>query len=78
MTCRELIDFLMDYTDGNLPAAQQAMFEKHLTMCPQCVEFIDTYNKTIEATRAACAETDELPDDVPEELIRAILDSRKK
>jgi anti-sigma factor RsiW len=36
MTCRELIDFLMSYLDGELPAAQNRSFEDHLDLCPAC------------------------------------------
>ena len=46
MTCRELIDFLMEYLDRELPADQRAAFETHLDMCPACVDFLNSYQAT--------------------------------
>jgi hypothetical protein len=34
ITCREFIDFLVDYLAGELPPASQAEFEFHLSDCP--------------------------------------------
>jgi anti-sigma factor RsiW len=30
MTCREFTDFLIDYVDGDLAAAERAVFDEHL------------------------------------------------
>ena len=78
MTCRELIDFLMDYLDGDLPEGQASAFEEHLDICPACVDYIDGYKKTIELGQAVCAEEDEaLPTNIPDDLIQAILAARR-
>lgn len=74
MTCRELIEFLMDYASGELLPEVKAEFERHLERCPPCIAYLDTYMKTRELARDACKEPDEPADQqVPEELIRAIL-----
>ena len=79
MTCREFIEFLMDYLDGNLPEGQGAAFDEHLKTCPACVDYLDSYKKTVELGQAVCAEEDAtLPADVPDDLVQAILDARKK
>jgi anti-sigma factor RsiW len=79
MTCRELIDFLMDYHSGTLPAAEKAAFDHHLALCPPCVDYLRTYEETVKLGKGACAEPDgEVPDEVPEELVRAILAARGK
>jgi anti-sigma factor RsiW len=77
MTCREFADFMMDYLTGELGPAETAAFERHLSRCPKCPEYFRQYKATVEAGRAAFPESDaELPDDVPEDLVQAILASR--
>jgi len=79
MTCREVIDFLMDCLSGSLTETERATFDAHLALCPSCVAYIQTYRDSIQMGKAAFArEDEELPGEVPEELIRAILASRKK
>ncbi len=79
MTCRELIDFLMDYANGDLPEPARVEFERHLSMCPSCAVYLDTYKRTIELARSACNDPDApAADKVPEDLIRAILAARAK
>ncbi len=77
MTCQELTDFLMAYLDDELPDKERAVFEEHMGMCPPCVAYIESYKETVELGKAVCrADCDELPTDVPENLISAILASR--
>ena len=78
LTCREVIDFLDEYTDGNQTADVRANFERHMEDCPYCVEYLKTYRDTVSLARDACSTDPSLPapDDVPEKLIRAILKSR--
>lgn len=77
MTCRDLVDFLMAYLDGDLPEDQRARFETHLSVCPACVVYMNTYIETVRLGKAACATLEgPVPDDVPEELVRAILAAR--
>jgi anti-sigma factor RsiW len=78
LTCRELIEFLDDYVDGCLTRAEHARFEDHLARCEACVRYLRGYRATMRLALAACAEADREPDDVPEELVAAILDSRPR
>jgi anti-sigma factor RsiW len=77
MTCRELAEFILDYTTGELPDKARAVFEQHLSRCDNCHEYLAQYKVTVEAERRALAPAPALPADVPEELIRAILQARK-
>lgn len=77
MTCRELIDFLMSYCDGELPADQRAVFEEHLSRCPPCVAYLRSYQQAICLGKAVCAEEDCEAKEVPEELVKAIMAARK-
>lgn len=78
LTCRELTDFLARYVDGALTPEEQKAFERHLAMCRPCRAFVESYRKTIDLERTAFAEPDApVPDEVPEELVRAILAARR-
>lgn len=74
LTCKEFIEFLDDYVSDGLAAEARAEFERHLEICPPCVDYLNTYSTTIRLSRAgAAADAEKLPANVPEELLRAIL-----
>ncbi len=77
MTCRELADFLLDYLSGDLPEGEKVAFDRHLTLCDNCVEYLQQYKTTVDAGRGAfAASDDEVPPEVPEQLVKAILAAR--
>lgn len=80
MTCRELIEFLMDYTDGKLPPEARAEFEHHLSLCASCVAYLDTYRTTVGLARQSlgCDADQPVPPSVPKGLVNAILEARRK
>ncbi len=79
MTCKTLIEFLIDYTSDTLPPEQRAEFDRHLAVCPPCVAYLQNYRATIELGRVAYADPKQpLDADVPDELVRAILAARPK
>jgi predicted anti-sigma-YlaC factor YlaD len=53
MTCRELIDRLLDYVEG-IDASEA--FDDHLTGCSSCRAYVDSYLKTIGLARGAFPE----------------------
>ena len=79
MTCREFTDFLIDYVEGDLDAAARATFEEHLGECPDCVTYLRNYEQTIRLGKELCtAEHDAVADEVPEELVQAILAAKSR
>ena len=78
MKCRELAEFLFDYVSGDLDAEQRTHFEFHLNKCGNCHEYLVQYQMTIQAGKIACGDaSDELPKNIPEDLVKAVLASRK-
>ena len=77
VTCQQLIDFLMSYLDDELPADQRAEFDRHMAACPSCVDYLKTYETTVRLAKTS-AHDDAVPDEVPESLVQAILEARKK
>jgi len=76
LTCHDVIDFLSDYLDGALPLETAAAFEEHLAICPDCVAYLDNFLATLKASRTAMIAQVEVP--IPDELVQAILASRRK
>jgi len=74
MNCQELIEFCFDYIEGMLPDDEQIGFRQHLSRCPDCVTFFETYRKTPELTREALAT--KIPSSV-RESIRSFLQLRR-
>lgn len=80
LTCREFVDFLMDYLEGALDADTRGTFEGHMGACPSCETYLDTYRETVAlGNKVLCDPPDSpVPDDVPEDLVAAILAARKR
>ena len=78
MKCKELASFLFDYVSGDLADDERTHFEFHLSKCGNCHEYLVQYQMTIKAGKIACGETsDELPKNIPEDLVKAVLAARK-
>ena len=78
ITCRELEDFIQRYLAGELADKQRSKFEWHLRLCRECREYLAAYKRTQEITGALLAPaTSPVPDNVPEDLVKAVLEARK-
>jgi anti-sigma factor RsiW len=78
LTCREFDEFIVDYLDGRLSRRQRAVFEMHIRLCGACRAYLKAYQRSIRLGQAVFAQADEpLPAEVPEDLVRAILQSRQ-
>jgi anti-sigma factor RsiW len=76
MTCQQLIDFIMGYLENQLPQEERSEFDRHLAVCPSCVNYVKTYERTVLLAKASA--DDPVPEDVPESLVQAILASQRK
>lgn len=78
MTCREFADFIADYLSGELSPETRAQFDRHLQVCPNCVAYVSNYRDTVALGRRVFADEDAtVPGDVPDDLVQAILASRR-
>ncbi len=51
MTCRELVEQLLDYVSNELPPECCERIRDHLGKCPPCVVLLETYQITIRLSR---------------------------
>jgi anti-sigma factor RsiW len=79
LTCREVVDFLLDYLDGDLPEGVVRQFERHLAGCRDCANFLTTYRATIALAGSAmhACDGDAADEQFPEDLVVAILEARR-
>ena len=78
LTCQQLIEFLTDYLDGQLPLTQRAAFGLHLALCRNCRSYLHNFKTMIAVSKQAFADSAEpVPASVPEDLVQAILKSRR-
>jgi anti-sigma factor RsiW len=75
LTCRELSEFVDDYVAGTLAPQKRALFEEHLTECPECHTYLWSWAATMRLLRDAHADLE--PGGIPERLVRAILVARR-
>ena len=79
LSCRELVAFLDDYVEGELAAERLVVFERHLSLCADCLDYLRGYRTALAAARAAlddAAAAIEV-EPIPDELVRAILAARR-
>lgn len=76
LPCSEIIGFLDDYLSGEQTAAVRAEFEKHLAVCPPCVDYLKSYQQTVSLARDT-AQSPDARQAVPAELVQAILAARR-
>jgi anti-sigma factor RsiW len=78
VTCRDVTEFIMDYLSGQLETDVVAAFEAHLVRCEACRRFLASYQATISLERSAFDPAQPEAVDVPEDLVRGILEARRR
>jgi anti-sigma factor RsiW len=51
ITCRQLIEKLLDFVANELSPEQREMIERHLGDCSPCQTYVETYRITIRLSR---------------------------
>lgn len=51
LRCRDIVELLGDYLDGELGHSTAEALKAHLADCRECTAFINTYRGTVQMTR---------------------------
>lgn len=79
MTCREFIEFLWRYLDGEVNDAERLEFELHLAQCTSCAAYMESYRTTKRLERLGLEDLDApVPEEVPDELVQAVLTAKRR
>jgi anti-sigma factor RsiW len=78
LTCREFVEFLMEFINEELEPDRRRLFLRHIAGCRDCAAYLESYRTTVALSRT-CADSDEvlLEGAVPRGLIRAIVAARR-
>ena len=74
LTCRELVEVVNDYLEGEMAPAERLRFERHLDLCPHCLVHLEQMRETIAAVGRLSP--DELEPEVRDGLLQAFRDGR--
>jgi predicted anti-sigma-YlaC factor YlaD len=72
LSCADVNDFVSDYLAGELPAEARTAFEEHLSICPECIDYIASFRMTIFVGKRAEAETPKVPEGLIESILSAV------
>jgi anti-sigma factor RsiW len=68
VNCRRLIlEYLVEYEDGSMPAPDRVQLEEHFAACPPCVIFLKSYRATGRTLRML------KPREIPKNLAEAVV-----
>ncbi len=71
-TCKQLTDLVSDYLNDKLSPTVTRDLQQHLRICPDCVNFLNTYKKTVSVTRSI------RPEEIPPRVRNNILNFLRK
>jgi anti-sigma factor RsiW len=72
ITCREMVELVSDYLEGQLDPRARERFEEHLAVCPDCREYVEQVRETVRALGRLPEEA--LSAGARDELLRAFAD----
>jgi len=75
LACRELVEVVTDYLEGELPDEQVGRLERHLETCSGCSEYLEQM-RTLAGSLGGIA-VESLPADVRDGLLDAFRESRR-
>ena len=52
ITCQQITALILDYLTRELNAETALAFKAHLRKCPDCIAFLSTYQKTVQAAHS--------------------------
>lgn len=78
ITCNEFESFILAYLEDDLTPRQKSVFEMHLRLCRECRDYLAAFRASLELAKGAFEQgRDHLEDDIPEDLVKAILAARR-
>tara|TARA_Y100001936_G_scaffold200207_1_gene201871 strand:- start:195 stop:428 length:234 start_codon:yes stop_codon:yes gene_type:complete len=74
--CKECLDLLYDYLEGELDLETAQSLEEHFEDCPPCISFLNTYKSTTNICRETLSQI-EIPQAVRDSLLK-VLNEKKE
>lgn len=65
-SCKDSVNLLMDFLDGEMSPEDEAHLQEHLSGCPPCMDFLKTYRATPGLCKRALAK--QMPQELSNKL----------
>lgn len=75
--CKECLDLLSDYLDGDLDAQTSSSLEEHFQDCPPCIAFLNTFKTSTDLCRESLSKV-EIPEMVQIKLKEFVTQNMRK
>jgi predicted anti-sigma-YlaC factor YlaD len=75
MSCKELVELVTDYIEGELTIEDTRRFEAHLVICPGCRTFLDQAKWTIRFQREPQVD---IPRNILTDMLRIFRDWKRR
>jgi anti-sigma factor RsiW len=72
LNCRELVELVTAYLEGDLSSGERKRFDAHLSACDGCTMYVEQMRRTIELT--GTLRLDDVSQEAEEALLRAFRD----
>ena len=72
VVCRQVVELVTDYLEGELPSQLHAAVERHLQLCPPCMVYVEQMRTIAAALRQVPVES--IDPDTRTELVSAFRD----
>lgn len=66
--CRECVELLTDYLEGNLDQNTKQRLDDHLSACAPCINFVKTFEKSTDITKLLREQRVDVPAEVQDRL----------
>ena len=70
IVCQQVVALILRYLNDELDADTRRTFDAHLSECPDCAAFLQTYRATVSATRSLSY--DDLPSDLQNRALQVV------
>ncbi len=74
--CKECLDMLSEYLDGDLDAKASADLDEHFQDCPPCIAFLNTFKTSTSLCRETLRQVD-VPE-VVQKKMKEFIDQQKQ
>ena len=75
ITCRDFVASIDEYQGGEMAPSRRAIFADHPSQCDKCSAYLKSCITTVKLAKDAYSEDS---DDMPDELVRSIINSHRK
>jgi len=78
LDCRAFSEGCGELTEASMSDERRRVFERHLSICRACVEYLASYERTIAVARTACEVDEAALRALEDRLIASLLAARKR